>query len=108
MSDTKCAGRSQLVVAHGLKRLATPKDGGLHLHFAARAPARDSRIRFCRWGRDRNGSERARPPRYRWTTPEGEERYAPVVNFASMPIERAFRGALLRAAQKLAKRGPAP
>jgi len=108
MSDTKCAGRSQLVVAHGLKRLATPKDGGLHLHFAARAPARDSRIGFCRWGRDRNGSERMRPPQYRWTTPDGEERYPPVVTIRSMRIERAFLVAALRAVQKLAKQAPAP
>jgi hypothetical protein len=108
MSDTKCVRRCQLVVAHDLKRLATPKDGGLHLHFATRAPARDAQFRFCRSGRDRNGSEWTRPPRYRWTTPEGEERHAPVFNFASMLIERAFRGAALRAVQKLAKRGPAP
>jgi hypothetical protein len=108
MSDTKCARQCQLVVAHDRKRLATPKDGGLHLHFAARAPARDAHIRFCRSGRDRNGSEWTRPPPYRWTTPEGEERHAPVVNFASIRIERAFRGAALRAVQKPAKRGPAP
>ena len=48
-----------------------------------------------------NGSERMRPPQYRWTTPESEERYAPVVTFGSMPIELALLVAALRAVQKL-------
>lgn len=67
----------------------------------------DAHIRFCRWGRDRNGSERMRPPQYRSTTPESEERYAPVVTFGSMPIELALLVAALRAVQKLPKQGPA-
>jgi hypothetical protein len=108
MSDTKCAGRSQLVVAHGLKRLATPKDGRQLGHFTARVLAWEAHNCFCRCRHDPNGGESARPPQYRWTTPDGEERHAPVVNFASMRIERAFRGAALRAVQKLAKRCPAP
>jgi hypothetical protein len=49
-----------------------------------------------------------RPPQYRWTTPESEERYAPVVTFGSMPIELALLVAALRAVQKLSKQGPAP
>jgi hypothetical protein len=107
MSDTQCAQQGQLVVvAHDLKRLATPKGGGLLGHFAARVAAWNAHICFCRWERDHNSSEWVRPPQYRWTTPEGEERYAPVVTFGSMRIERALVVAALRAV--LAKRGPAP
>src|SRR5436190_212340 len=108
MSDTQYIQQGQLVVvAHDLKRLATPKGGGPLGHFTARVPAREAHTCFCRWGHDRNGSEWMRPPQYRWTTTDGEERYPPVVTFSSMRIERAFLEAALRAVQKLAKRGPA-
>jgi hypothetical protein len=109
MSDTQCAQQGQLVVvAHDLKRPATPKGGGLLGHFTARVPAWDAHIRFCRWGRDRNGSEWVRPPQYRWTTPDGEERYAPVGTFGLMRIQRAFLVAGLRAVQKPPKQSRAP
>jgi len=110
MLDTQCAQQGQLVVvaAHDLKRLATPKGDGLLGHFTARVPAWEAHTCFCRWGRDRNGSEWMRPPQYRWTTPDGEERYPPVVTIRSMRIERAFLVAALRAVQKLAKQAPAP
>jgi hypothetical protein len=108
MSDTQCAQQGQLgVIAHDLKRLATPKDSGLLGSFTARVPAWDARICFCRWGRDRNDSEWARPPQYRWTTKEGEERNAPVVTFGAMHIERTFLVAALRTVQRLAKQGTA-
>jgi DNA-binding transcriptional ArsR family regulator len=97
-----------VVVAHDLKRPATPKGGGLLGHFTARVPAWDAHIRFCRWGRDRDGSEWVRPPQYRWTTPEGEERHAPSVTFGSMCIGGAFLVKSLRVVQKLARQGLAP
>jgi hypothetical protein len=108
MSDTQCAQQSQLVVlAHDLKHLATPIGGSLRGHFTARVPARDAHICFFAAGSAiNNSSEWVRPPQYRWTTPKGEERYAPVVTFGSMHIERACVVAALRAV--LAKRGPAP
>jgi hypothetical protein len=93
-------------VAHGLKRLAKRKGGGLLGHFTARVPAWHAHICFCRWEHDHNSSEWVRPPQYQWTIPEGEERYAPVVTFGSMRIERAFLVAALRVV--LAKRGPTP
>jgi hypothetical protein len=106
MSDTQCAHQGQLVVEHDLKRLATPKGGGLFGHLTAPLPAWDALICFCRWGRDHNSSESVRPPQYRWTTPEGEERYASVVTCRSVLIERAFLVAALR--PLLAKQRPAP
>jgi hypothetical protein len=107
MSDTQCARLGQLfVVARDLKCLATSKGGGLLGHFTARVPAWDEHICLCHRERDHNSSEWVRPPQYRWTTPEGEERYAPVVSFGSMPIARAFLVAALRAG--LAKRRQAP
>jgi len=109
MSDTQCAHEDQLVVvAHDLKPLAAPKDGGLLGHFTAWVPTWYAQIRSCRWGRDRYGSEWMQPLQYRWTTPDGEERYAPVVTFGSMRIERAFILAARRAAQNLAKQDPSP
>jgi hypothetical protein len=108
MSDTQCAHKGQLlVVAHDLKPLATSKNGGLLPHFTASVPAWDAQLHICHCGRDPNGNEWMGPPQYRWTTPEGEERYAPVVTFGSMHIERAFNSAVLRAVQKLGERGPA-
>jgi hypothetical protein len=106
MSDTQCAQQDQ--VAHDLKRLATPKGGSLVDHFTDWVPACDAHVRYWRWWRDRNASEWVRPPQYRWMTPEGEERCAPLVTFGSMRIERAFLVAALRAVQKLAKQDPAP
>jgi hypothetical protein len=108
MSDTQCTQKGQLVVvAHDLKPLATPK-GGLLGHFTARRPAWDAQLRFCRWARDCNGSIRIPPLQYRWRSPEGEERYAPVVIFRSLGIERAFLVTALRAVQTLANPGSAP
>jgi hypothetical protein len=79
---------------------------GLLGHFTARVLAWDAHICSCRWERDHNRSDWVQPPQYRWTTPEGEERYAPVVTFGSKAIERAFRVAALRG--MLAKQGAAP
>jgi hypothetical protein len=109
MSDTQCVHKGQLiVVAHDLNPLGTPKDRSLLGHFTAWVPSWYAQIRSCRWGRDRSGSELMRPLQYRWTTPEGTERYAPVVTFGSMRIELAFILAAPRAVQKLAKQDPSP
>ena len=99
--------RGVRIVAYDLKPLATLKGGGLLEHFTAWVPIWCAQIRSCRSGRDRSGSELMRPPQYRWTTPEDKERYAPVVTFGSMRIERAFNSAASRAVQNLSKRGPA-
>jgi hypothetical protein len=68
--------------------------------------ASDAHICFCRWERDHNSSDWVRPPRHLWTTPESEERHAPVVTSSSVVVEGAFLVTALRAA--LAKQGPAP
>lgn len=108
MSDTQCGQQGQFIlVGHDLKRPRTPNGSGRLAHFTARVPAWDAHVRFCRWGRDRNGFERVRPPQYRWATAEGEERDAPVVTFGSMRIERTLFEAASRAGQKPAKQGTA-
>jgi hypothetical protein len=105
VSDTRWAQQGQLVaVAHDLKPLATPKGGGLLGHFTTWVPAWDAHS-LLPLGRDPN--EWVRPPLYRWTTPEREERYAPVLTLGSMRIERVCLVAALRAMQGLAKQDPA-
>jgi len=109
MLDTQRGQQGQFIlVAHDLKRPRTPNGSGRLAHFTAPVPAWDAHVRFCRWARDRNGFERVRPPRYRWPTAEGKERYAPVVTFGSLRTKRALLEAASRAGQKLAKPGPAP
>jgi hypothetical protein len=110
MSDTQCAEQRQLAVAaHDLKRRTTPKGGGALGQFSARLPAWDAHIRFCLWARDPNGGGCVRRlPQYRWTTPEGKQRYAPVLTLGSTRIERTSLVAALPALQKLPKQGPAP
>jgi hypothetical protein len=104
MSYTQCTQQGQLI-AHDLKRLATPKGGGLLGHFTAWLPASDAHIRLRHRGRDRSGGDWLRPPQYRRPTLEGEKRNAPVVIAGSTRIESAFLAAALRAVQRLARQG---
>jgi hypothetical protein len=109
MSDMQCGQQGQLVVVtNDLKGPSTPR---------GRPPARA--VRRVRAGlghapsllppeSNHNGSECVRPPQCQWTTPAGEERYAPVVISGSMRIERALVLASLRAALMQPKRDPAP
>jgi len=109
MSDTRCAQQGQFIlVVHDLKRPRTPNGSSRLAHFTAWVPAWDAHVRFCRWGRDRNGFECVRPPQYRWPTAEGKERYAPVVTFGSVRIERTLFEAASPAGQKPAKQSTAP
>jgi hypothetical protein len=103
MSDNPAPARTQLkIIARDLRRVSPNGGGTLLSYFTVWIPDWDLHLHHCKWGRGRGGDDWVGLPQFRWTAPDGKERFVPAVTFGSTGTQRAFYAAMLKAVRELA------